>query len=127
MFFTNALLHEYNLLEIQMKYNLLSVAALRELPKIVRYLREIVDNYDYFNTKSIVIIINMAVITLNLAADVMLINGELIGAGTYACRKSINHSTNYGINRSELCDFLFLIETIRRRVADDNQHLLQEK
>lgn len=110
-----------------MKYNLLNLAAFRELPKIVRYLREIVDNYDYFNTKSIVVIVNMAVITLNLTADVMLVNGEFIGAGTYVCRKSINHSANLSVSRSELSDFLFLIETIRGRVANDNQHLLQEK
>lgn len=64
----------------------------------------------------------MAVIVLNNAADIMLPNGELIGAGTYACRKSIKDCVNSG----ELHDFIMLVEHIRMEILNNDWYLLQK-
>ena len=106
-----------------MKYNLLNVATFKELPKIIKYLYKILGNYEYFNSKSVEIIVNMAVIVLNNAADVMSPNGELVGVGTYACRKSIKD----GITCNSLHDFIMLIENIRMEILDNDWYLLQDK
>lgn len=106
-----------------MKYNLLNIAVFKELPKIIKHLYTILGNYEYFNSKSIEIIINMAVIVLNNAADVMSPNRELVGAGTYACKKSIKD----GVTRNELRDFIMLVESIRMEILNNDWYLLQEK
>ena len=95
-----------------MRYNLLNLDAFKELPQVIRNLREVVDNYEYFSNKSIKMIVNMAVVVLNSAADVMLPNGEIIGMGQYIYKRSMEH----GISIAALYDFIFLIETIRRDV-----------
>lgn len=96
----------------KMRYNLLSVAALRELPAVIHNLREVTDNYAYFSNKSINIVVNMAVVVLNSSADVMLPNGEIVGVGSYICKRAMEH----GISIASLYDFIFLIETIRRDI-----------
>lgn len=106
-----------------MKYNLLSVAALKELPAVIRNLREVTDNYAYFSNKSINIVINMAVSIFDIAADVMSPNGELIGAGTYIFRKTVNHN----VSRSALYDFVLNIERVRKEIYADNADLLENK
>ena len=113
----------YNLLEILMKYNLLNVAALRELPAVIRNLREVTDNYAYFSNKSINIVVNMAVSILDIAADVMSPNGELVGAGTYIFRKTINRN----ISRSALYDFVLNIERVRKEIYANNADLFENK
>ena len=106
-----------------MKYNLLNIAVFKELPKIIKYLYTILGNYEYFNSKSIEIIVNMTVIVLNNTADIILPNGELIGAGTYACRKSIKD----GVTCDNLRDFIILIESIRKEILNNDWYLLQSK
>ena len=91
---------------------MINAVAFKELPKIIHNLREIVDNYEYFSNKSIKMIVNMAVIVLNSSADVMLPNGEIIGVGSYICKRTMEH----GISIAALYDFIFLIESIRRDV-----------
>ena len=113
----------YNLLEIPMKYNLLNVAVFKELPKIIKHLYTILGNYEYFNGKSIEIIVNMTVIVLNNAADIIFPNGELIGAGTYTYEKSIKDD----ITRNDLRDFIILVEDIRNKILDNDWYRLQEK
>ena len=107
----------------KMKYNLLSVAALRELPAVIYNLREVTDNYGYFSNKSVNIVVNMAVSILDIAVDVMSPNGELVGAGTYIFRKTINRN----ISRSALYDFVLNIERIRKEIYADNADLLENK
>ena len=123
MFLLKLYCTSYNLLEILMKYNLLNVAALRELPAVIRNLREVTDNYAYFSNKSINIVINMAVSILDIAADVMSLNGELIGAGTYIFRKTINRN----ISRSALYDFVLNIERVRKEIYANNADLFENK
>lgn len=106
----------------KMRYNLLSVAALRELPAAIRNLREVADNYAYFSNKSINIVVNMAVSIFDIAADIMSPNGELAGAGTYIFRKTINHN----VSRSTLYDFVLNIERVRKEIYADNANLLQD-
>lgn len=55
-----------------MKYNLLNVEALKELPEVIVNLRSIVDNYAYFNRKSVDIIVSMAIAILNISGDVLM-------------------------------------------------------
>ena len=119
---TKALLHEYNLLEILMKYNLLNAAVFKELPKIIKHLYTILSNYEYFNSKSIEIIVNMTVIVLDNAADIILPNGEPVGAGTYACRRSIKDD----ITCDELRDFIQVVNVVRTKIERDNLDLLQD-
>lgn len=107
----------------KMRYNLLSVAALRELPAVIRNLREVTDNYAYFSNKSINIVVNMAVSIFDIAADVMSPNGELVGAGTYIFRKTINRN----VSRSTLYDFVLNIERVRKEIYVDNADLLENK
>ena len=116
-------MHEYNLLEIPMKYNLLNVAALRELPAVICNLREVTDNYAYFSNKSINIVVNMAVSIFDIGADVMSPNGELVGAGTYIFRKTINRN----ISRSALYDFVLNIERVRKEIYANNADLFENK
>ena len=106
-----------------MRYNLLNLAALRELPAVIRNLREVTDNYAYFSNKSINMVINMAVSIFDIAADVMSPNGELIGAGTYIFRKTVNHN----VSRSALYDFVLNIERVRKEIYADNADLLENR
>lgn len=95
-----------------MKYGLVNKVAFKELPKIIRNLREVVDNYDCFSRKSINIIISTTISVLDSAIDVLLPSGEVIGAGQYIYKRSMK----YGVSSASLYDFIFLIETIRRQV-----------
>ena len=98
-----------------MKYNLLNVEALKELPEVIVNLRSIVDNYEYFNNKSVDIIVSMTVAILNISGDV-LIDGKLIGIGDYAYKKTIR----YDVTRLALYDFVLLIERIRKTIYAEN-------
>ena len=95
-----------------MKYSLINAVAFKRLPQVIRNLREIVDNYEYFSNRSIKMIVNMAVVILDSAANVLLPNGEVIGLGQYIYKRSMK----YGVSSASLYDFIFLIETIRRDV-----------
>ena len=106
-----------------MRYNLINLAAFKQLPAVMRNLREVTDNYGYFSNKSINIVINMAVSILDIAADVMSLNGELIGAGTYIFRKTINRN----ISRSALYDFVLNIERVRKEIYANNADLFENK
>ena len=106
-----------------MKYNLINLAAFNELPAVICNLREVTDNYGYFSNKSVNIVVNMAVSILDIAADVMSPNGELIGAGTYIFRKTINRN----ISRSALYDFVLNIERIRKEIYANNADLFENK
>lgn len=121
--FTKTLLHEYNLLNKVMRYNLINLAAFKELPQVICNLREVTDNYAYFSNKSINIVVNMAVSIFDIAADVMSPNGELVGAGTYIFRKTINRN----ISRSALYDFVLNIERVRKEIYADNADLFENK
>ena len=105
-----------------MKYNLLNVAAFRELSKVIRYLHDVANDYEHFSSKSIGIIVNMAIIALNDTANVLFSDGEVVGAGTYACRMSMKN----GITYSGLCDFIHVVRDIRIRIFSDNYDLLQD-
>lgn len=106
-----------------MRYNLINLAAFKELPQVICNLREVTDNYAYFSNKSINIVVNMAVSIFDIAADVMSPNGELVGAGTYIFRKTINRN----INRSALYDFVLNIERVRKEIYANNADLLENK
>lgn len=105
-----------------MKYNLLNVEAFKELSEVIVNLRSIVDNYEYFNNKSVDIIISTAVAILNISGDV-LIDGKLIGIGDYAYKKTIR----YDITRLALYDFVLLIERIRKEIYANNADLFENK
>ena len=109
-----------------MNYNLINLAAFNELSNIIRRLHVIHDNYEYFSTASVNIIIDLTITVLNCTADVIISDGEFIGVGDYACRKGVRHSINHGISRSELLDFIMIVESTRRKIADDNHDLLQD-
>ena len=96
----------YNLLEISMEYSLVNKVAFKQLPQVIRNLREVVDNYEYFSNRSIKMIVNMAVVVLDSAANVLLLNGEVIGLGQYIYKRSMK----YGVSSASLYDFIFLIE-----------------
>ena len=106
-----------------MRYNLINLAAFKQLPAVMHNLREVTDNYGYFSNKSVNIVINMAVSILDIAADVMSPNGELVGAGTYIFRKTINHN----ISRSALYDFVLNIERVRKEIYANNADLFENK
>ena len=109
-----------------MKYNLINLHAFNELPKVIRRLRIVYENYEYFSTASTEIIVDLAIMVINSAADVILPDGEFIGVGNYACRKGVRHSISHGINRSEFLDFIMIVESIRRKIEYDNRDLIQE-
>ena len=106
-----------------MKYNLINLAAFNELSAVIRNLREVTDNYAYFSNKSINIVVNMAVSILDIAADIMLPNGELVGAGTYIFRKIVKCNAS----RSALYDFVLNIERIRKEIYANNANLFENK
>ena len=110
-----------------MRYNLINLQAFNELSKIIRQLHVIYDNYEYFSTASVNIIIDLTITVLNCTADVIISDGEFIGVGDYACRKGVRHSISHGINRSELLDFIMIVESIRRKIEYDNRDLIQEE
>ncbi len=107
-----------------MRYNLINLQAFNELSKIIRQLHVIYDNYEYFSAASVNIIIDLTITVLNCAANVIISDVEFIGAGNYACRKGVRHSISHGINRSELLDFIMIVESIRRKIAYTNADLL---
>lgn len=106
-----------------MKYNLLNIATFKELPKIIKKLYVIHDNYEYFSTASVNIIIDLTITVLNCTADVITFDRELIRLGDYARRESVK----YGINRDRLLDFIQIVDGIHRKIEYDNRDLLQNK
>ena len=104
-----------------MNYNLINLQAFRELSKIIRQLHVIYDNYEYFSTASVNIIIDLTITVLNCTADVIISDGEFIGVGDYAC-KGVKH----GMDKDELLDFIHVVEDTRRKIADDNRDLIQD-
>ena len=109
-----------------MNYNLINLQAFKELPKVIRRLRIVYENYEHFSTASTEIIVDLAIMVINSAADVIISDGEFIGVGDYACRKGVRHSISHDINRSELLDFIMIVESIRRKIEYDNRDLLQD-
>ena len=105
-----------------MRYNLINLHAFNELPKIIRKLYVIHDDYEYFSTASVNIIIDLTITVLNCTADVIISDGEFVGVGDYACRTVVKHA----MDKDELLDFIHVVEDTRRKIADDNQHLLQD-
>ena len=106
-----------------MRYNLINLAAFKQLPAVICNLREVTDNYGYFSNKSVNMVVNMAVLIFDIAADVMSPNGELVGAGTYIFRKTIK----YNVSRSALYDFVLNIERVRKEIYANNADLFENK
>ena len=104
-----------------MNYNLINLHAFKELPKVIRRLRIVYENYEHFSTASTEIIVDLAIMVINSAADVILPDGEFIGVGDYAC-KGVKH----GMDKDELLDFIHVVEDTRRKIADDNRDLIQD-
>ena len=109
-----------------MRYNLLNLAAFDELSNIIRRLQVMHDNYAYFSTASVNIIIDLTITVLNCTADVIISDGKFIGVGDYACRKGVRYSISHDISRSELLDFIMIVESIRRKIEYDNHDLIQD-
>lgn len=106
----------------KMNYNLINLQAFRELPKVIRRLRIVYKNYEHFNTESIEIIVDLAIMVINSAADIILPDGEFIGVGDYVCRRAIKD----GITRDKLLDFIMVVETVHIKIECDNRDLLQD-
>ena len=104
-----------------MNYNLINLQAFKELSKIIKKLYVIHDDYEYFSTASVNIIIDLTITVLNCTADVIISDGEFVGVGDYAC-KGVKHD----MDKDELLNFIHVVEDTRRKIADDNQHLLQD-
>lgn len=105
-----------------MRYNLINLHAFNELSKIINRLYVIHDDYEYFSTASVNIIIDLTITVLNCTADVIISDGEFIGVGNYACMGVVKHA----MNKYELLNFIHVVEDTRRKIADDNQYLLQD-
>ena len=99
---------------------MINLTAFNELSKIIRRLHVIYDNYEYFSTANVNIIIDLTITVLNCAADVIISDGEFIGVGDYVCRGVIKGS----ITRDKLLDFIRITEAVRRKIAYDNHDLL---
>ena len=112
----------YNLLKIMMKYNLLNVPAFEALPKVIRRLYIVHEDYESFNVASTEIIVDLAIMVINAAADVILPDGEFIGVGDYVCRRALRG----GITHDKLLDFIRVVEAVYKQIADDNQEELQD-
>lgn len=105
-----------------MKYNLLNIATFKELPKVIKRLYMIYEDYESSSLISISIIVDLTIMLLNATADVIISDGEFVGVGDYACMGVVKH----GMDKDELLDFIHVVEDTRRKIADDNQHLLQD-
>ena len=105
-----------------MNYNLINLHAFKGLPKVIRQLRIVHKNYEYFNTERIEIIVNLAIMMINSAACIILPDGEFIGVGDYVCRRAIKD----GITRDKLLDFIQVVETVYIKIECDNRDLLQD-
>ena len=105
-----------------MNYNLINLAAFKELPKVIRRLHVIHDNYEYFSTASVNIIIDLTITVLNCTADVIISDGEFIGVGDHVCSKGVKHA----MDKDELLDFIHVVEGTHKKIADDNHDLLQD-
>ena len=86
----------------------------------------IYEDYESSSLISISIIVDLTIMLLNATADVIISDGEFVGVGDYACRRGIKHSLNRDVNRSELLDFIMIVESIRRKVEYDNRDLIQD-
>ena len=105
-----------------MNYNLINLQAFRELSKVIRRLHVVYENYEYFSTASTEIIVDLAIMVINSAADVILPDGELIGVGDHVCRRALKG----GITRDKLLNFIQVVNIVRRKIADNNYDLLQD-
>ena len=105
-----------------MNYNLINLQAFRELPKVIRRLRIVYEYYEHFSTASTEIIVDLAIMVINSAADVILPDGEFIGVGDYVCRRTLRG----GITRDRLFDFILVAEAVRVKIERDNRDLLQD-
>ena len=105
-----------------MRYNLINLAAFRELPKIIRRLHVVYENYEHFSTASTEIIVDLAIMVINSAADVILSDGEFIGVGDHVCRRALKG----GITRDKLLDFIQVVNIVRMKIERDNHDLLQD-
>lgn len=105
-----------------MNYNLINLQVFKELPKVMRLLRIVYKNYEHFNTESIEIIVDLAIMVINSAADVILPDGKFIGVGDYACRRALKG----GITRDKLLDFIIVVNIVRIKIKRDNHDLLQD-
>ena len=112
----------YNLLEMLMKYNLINLAAFNELSKVIRRLYVVCENYEHFSTASTEIIVDLAIMVINSAADVILPDGEFIGVGDHVCRRALKG----GITRDKLLDFIQVVNIVRMKIERDNHDLLQD-
>ena len=112
----------YNLLEMLMKYNLINLAAFNELSKVIRRLYVVYENYEHFSTASTEIIVDLAIMVINSAADVILPDGEFIGVGDHVCRRALKG----GITRDKLLDFIQVVNIVRMKIERDNHDLLQD-
>lgn len=104
-----------------MNYNLINLHAFKELPKVIKRLYMIHEDYESSSLISISIIVDLTIMLLNATADVIISDGEFVGVGDYAC-KGVKH----GMDKDELLDFIHVVEDTRRKIADDNQYLLQD-
>ena len=104
-----------------MNYNVINLQAFRELPKVIKRLYMIYEDYESSSLISISIIVDLTIMLLNTTADIIISDGEFVGVGDYAC-KGIRH----GMDKDELLDFIHVVEDTHRKIADDNQHLLQD-
>lgn len=105
-----------------MNYNLINLHAFNELPKVIRRLRIVYENYEHFSAASIEIIVDLAIMVINSAADVIISDEEFIGVGDYVCRRAIKG----GITRDKLLDFIQVVNIIRIKIEHDNYDLLQD-
>ena len=105
-----------------MNYNLINLAAFKELPKVIRRLRIVYENYEHFSTASTEIIVDLAIMVINSAVDVILPDGEFIGVGDHVCRRALKG----GITRDKLLDFIQVVNIVRIKIERDNHDLLQD-
>ena len=105
-----------------MNYNLISLPAFKELPKVIRRLHVVYENYEHFSTASTEIIVDLAIMVINSAADVILPDGEFIGVGDYVCRRALKG----GITRDKLLDFIQVVNIVRMKIERGNHDLLQD-
>ena len=105
-----------------MNYNLINLQAFKELPKVIRRLRIVYENYEHFSAASTEIIVDLAITVVNAAADIILPDGELIGVGDYVCRRALKG----GITRDKLLDFIQVVNIVRMKIERDNHDLLQD-
>ena len=104
-----------------MKYNLINLHAFKELPKVIKRLYMIYEDYESSSLISISIIVDLTIMLLNATADVIISDGEFVGVGDYAC-KGVKH----GMDKDELLNFIHVVEAVRIKIERDNHDLLQD-